>query len=153
MSIQHVAAQAANPADVVHVDVPLLIRLLEFAKEDADTDMQLHKLVENALELQRQGVELLGMDNYAALIPAQVEASAPYNVVLDGAQYYATRSASLKDFLTSLAGYIKSDEPELAKAFLDVIKRLGSKASTQEESYWQGPVEPSFASARLGIKE
>jgi hypothetical protein len=32
-----------NPKDTITVDVPLFIRLLEYAREDAKTDMDLHR--------------------------------------------------------------------------------------------------------------
>ena len=32
----------SNPTDIISVDVPLFIRLLEYAREDAKTDMDLH---------------------------------------------------------------------------------------------------------------
>ncbi len=37
-----------NPTDKLTLDVPLFIRLLEYAKEDAKTDMDLHTATEKA---------------------------------------------------------------------------------------------------------
>ncbi len=51
--------------DQLTLDVPLFIRLLEYAKEDAKTDMDLHKLTENALNLKKG---LLTMDDYDKII-------------------------------------------------------------------------------------
>jgi mannose/fructose-specific phosphotransferase system component IIA len=50
--------------DVISVNVPLLIRLLEWAREDAKTDMQLHELVERALDKKT----VLTMADYERLI-------------------------------------------------------------------------------------
>jgi hypothetical protein len=33
-----------NPKDIIKLDIPLLIRLLEYAREDAKTDMDLHNV-------------------------------------------------------------------------------------------------------------
>jgi hypothetical protein len=33
-----------NPKDIIKLDVPLFIRLLEYAREDAKSDMDLHKV-------------------------------------------------------------------------------------------------------------
>ena len=44
-----------NPADKITVDVPLFIRLLEYAREDAKTDMDLHKVAENILSMSEGG--------------------------------------------------------------------------------------------------
>jgi hypothetical protein len=38
-----------NQRDTITVDVPLFIRLLEYAREDAQTDMDLHNVSENAI--------------------------------------------------------------------------------------------------------
>jgi hypothetical protein len=38
-----------NPRDIIKVDVPLFIRLLEYAREDAQTDMDLHDVAENII--------------------------------------------------------------------------------------------------------
>jgi hypothetical protein len=40
-----------NPRDIITVDVPLFIRLLEYAREDAQTDMDLHDLTDNIISL------------------------------------------------------------------------------------------------------
>ena len=56
-----------NPADKVTVDIPLLIRIMEFAREDAKTDLDLHKVTENAIALSEEG-KTLTMDDYDALV-------------------------------------------------------------------------------------
>ena len=56
-----------NPTDIITVDVPLFIRLLEFAREDAKTDMDLHKATENILAMS-EGGKTLTMDDYDGII-------------------------------------------------------------------------------------
>jgi hypothetical protein len=56
-----------NPKDTITVDVPLFIRLLEYAREDAKTDMDLHDLAENIISLSEDG-EVLTMDDYNAIV-------------------------------------------------------------------------------------
>jgi hypothetical protein len=51
-----------NAQDVVSVDVPLLIRLLEYAREDAKTDMDLHTVAERLIDLSQEGVTLTMQD-------------------------------------------------------------------------------------------
>ena len=65
-------AQTANPRDKVTVDIPLLIRLLEFAKEDAQTDMDLHNLADNLINLSPTG-EMLTMADYDELVAGLAE--------------------------------------------------------------------------------
>ena len=56
-----------NPKDTITLDVPLFIRLLEYAREDAKTDMDLHNVAERAINLSTEG-ECLGMQNYDSLV-------------------------------------------------------------------------------------
>lgn len=55
-----------NPVDVIRMDVPLFMRCLEFSREDAQDDVDLHHLVEKAVELSKDG-KTLTMDNYDEL--------------------------------------------------------------------------------------
>jgi hypothetical protein len=54
------------------MDVPLFIRMLEYAKEDASADVDLHDVAENAVSLNKQQ-DILSMDDYDALLPSDTE--------------------------------------------------------------------------------
>lgn len=54
--------------DVVQVNIPLLIRLSEFAKEDAKSDLDLHKAVENMLVIRSETNKPLSMDDYNRIV-------------------------------------------------------------------------------------
>jgi hypothetical protein len=56
-----------NPVDIISMDVPLFIRMLEFAREDASTDMDLHDLAQKAIKMSSEG-EPLTMMHYDELI-------------------------------------------------------------------------------------
>jgi hypothetical protein len=56
-----------NPKDVVKMDVPLLIRMLEYAREDAKTDMDLHDVAENLIALSANG-QTLDMNHYNKIV-------------------------------------------------------------------------------------
>ena len=56
-----------NPTDTALLDIPLLIRIMEYAKEDAQTDMDLHKVAKNIIELSKQG-KILTMDDYSNIV-------------------------------------------------------------------------------------
>jgi len=45
-----------DDTDVIKVDVPTFIRLLELAREDIDNDPDLHDLTEKMVELSHDGV-------------------------------------------------------------------------------------------------
>lgn len=53
--------------DSVTLDIPLLIRIMEYSKEDAQDDMALHRVVEKLIELSQSG-ETLTMDQYDAIV-------------------------------------------------------------------------------------
>jgi len=59
-----------NPRDIITVDVPLFIRLLEYAREDAQTDMDLHDVAENIISLATSG-KTLSMEDYSTIIGSQ----------------------------------------------------------------------------------
>jgi hypothetical protein len=56
-----------NVVDTITLDVPLFIRLLEYAREDAQTDMDLHNVADKAIKLSLDG-SVLTMKNYNQLI-------------------------------------------------------------------------------------
>lgn len=58
--------EEVDEKDVVSLDIPLMIRVLEYAREDAKTDMDLHRVVENLINLRKEGV--LGMDHYEQIV-------------------------------------------------------------------------------------
>ncbi len=61
-----------NPSDKVTLDIPLFIRLLEYAREDAKTDMDLHNVAEKAISLSETG-RTLTMNDYDALVAGNSE--------------------------------------------------------------------------------
>lgn len=59
--------ESKDPIDTITMDVPLFIRILEYSREDAQTDMDLHDLAEKAIAgTKQQGI--LSMDDYNMLI-------------------------------------------------------------------------------------
>lgn len=62
-------APMENPQDVVTMDIPLLIRLLEYAREDAQTDMDLHDVTERLIQLSTSG-DTLTMHQYNQIVGA-----------------------------------------------------------------------------------
>jgi hypothetical protein len=56
--------------DIVTLDVPLFIRMLEYAKEEAADDMVLHDIATKTIALSKQR-GILSMEDYEALIPAE----------------------------------------------------------------------------------
>lgn len=55
-----------DQVDNITLDIPLLTRILEFAREDLKDDIQLHDLITNLIKLKDQGV--LSMDHYDNIV-------------------------------------------------------------------------------------
>jgi len=61
-----------NPTDTITVDVPLLIRLLEYAHEDAKDDQSLHFLAEDLVKMMKKK-DMLGMSDYDKLTSRAIQ--------------------------------------------------------------------------------
>lgn len=57
-----------NPIDTVTMDIPLMIRLFEYAREDAKTDMDLHDIAERLIKLGANG-QTITMADYDKICP------------------------------------------------------------------------------------
>lgn len=67
MKLVDILLEETNPEDVIHLDVPLFLRLLEYAREDAQKDVDLHFVTDNAIRLSAEG-QALNMEHYNDLI-------------------------------------------------------------------------------------
>jgi hypothetical protein len=65
--------EAVDVKDTVTMDIPLLIRVLEYAREDAKTDMDLHKVVENLINMRGEGALSMDMYNKIVAIKEEIE--------------------------------------------------------------------------------
>lgn len=63
----------ADKKDTVTVDIPLLIRILELAREDIKTDMDLHRVVERLIDIRDKGVLTMNDYNFIAHIKEEFE--------------------------------------------------------------------------------
>lgn len=62
-----VEVEMENEEDKITVDVPLLIRLLEYAREDSKDDLDLHNVATRMIGLSEKG-ETLTMEHYAQIV-------------------------------------------------------------------------------------
>jgi hypothetical protein len=67
MKLIDLLLEETNPEDKVILDIPLFIRLLEYAREDTQADVDLHFMADNAIRLSTEG-ETLTMDHYDQII-------------------------------------------------------------------------------------
>ena len=67
LKTENIEDNTNNVIDTISMDVPLFIRLLEYAREDAKTDMDLHNVTEKAISLSVDGGTLT-MSDYNNII-------------------------------------------------------------------------------------
>ena len=70
-----------DPTDIIAMDVPLFLRMLEWAKEEAAEDVDLHEVTERAIEaVKLRG--LLSMEDYQDIIGEPIEEETGYSKFL-----------------------------------------------------------------------
>jgi hypothetical protein len=80
-SNQYLNEQEEDPTDIIAMDVPLFLRMLEYAREDAEQDIDLHKVTERAIEaVKLRG--LLSMDDYQDIIGEPIDEMTGYSKYL-----------------------------------------------------------------------
>ncbi len=110
-----------NPTDKVVFDIPLFIRLLEYAREDAKSDMDLHNVAQKAIELSQSGMSL-SMKDYESLVGGQEQIAEADNVVdsIPEIQRY------LKDLVIKLPK-VKGIDTNEVKGIVELINSILAK--------------------------
>ena len=133
---------ATNPADKVCVDIPLLIRLMEYAREDAKTDMDLHTVAEKLNELCSDG-RTLSMEDYQSVVgsnPSPVQAADMEDLRKAG-NAIASITAWVSEAKKSLDILKKNSTDEAAlKNFLSFASSIEG-AATKAQKYVTAPVK------------
>ena len=62
----------SNPTDTITMDIPLFIRMMEYSREDAQSDMDLHSATEKITKLSASG-QPLTMQDYNEIVGMQAE--------------------------------------------------------------------------------
>lgn len=87
------ADSTGDEVDTVTLDVPLLLRMMEYAREDAQEDMDLHDVAERMIELSKNGP--LSMDDYDSIVG---DVSAPVDEVSNKTlSSYADKASKERD--------------------------------------------------------
>ena len=115
-------AEAKDAVDTVTMDVPLFIRMLEFAREDAKADVDLHDVAEKAIEINKSK-ETLSMQDYEDIIPAMEE---PMDEVTPAQEKYRVKpSAKPTQFKQDIAAAKKMIEA--GKSEKEVVSKYGQE--------------------------
>ena len=112
-------AEAKDAVDTVTMDVPLFIHMLEFAREDAKADVDLHGVAEKAIEINKSK-ETLSMQDYEDIIPAVDE---PMNEVTPEQEKY--RVAKPTQFKQDIAAAKKMIDA--GKSEKEVVSKYGQE--------------------------
>ena len=65
-------SKTEDPVDTITMDVPLFIRMLEYSREDAAADVDLHDVTEKAISLNKEK-GILSMEDYDTIVGATEE--------------------------------------------------------------------------------
>ena len=119
-----------DPTDLIAMDVPLFIRMLEWAREDAETDMELHDAAERAIEAVKL-IGLLSMEDYIDIVGAPKDELDEVRLVpKDQLEALATKLASQ---VFSKKQNLKPAIDILKKALEDSYKALDPDVEIKEE--------------------
>jgi hypothetical protein len=63
--------ESADAVDIISMDVPFLTRILELAREDIGSDVELHEMITKIIEIKNQGP--LTMNHYDNIVAQKSE--------------------------------------------------------------------------------
>lgn len=154
-----------NKPDSIKVDVPLLIRLLEYAREDANTDMDLHNVAEKLIQMSETG-QTLTMDQYEDIVGQLDEygGTTGYGAASQAPQGTNTSTdlndpavkqakldqAQIKKSTQNIAGTLNQQgaaQPLNTVKFQDVMNKLDSAPNTSLSNQEQNQLGPLAVAA------
>ena len=160
--------EETDSKDVVSMDIPLLIRVLEFIREDVKTDMDLHRVVENLIDLRTEGV--LSMDHYekaVALKSIKEEAEqieeldtktldSYINKVATGPSRGVTQKGTLKS-IKAIGGVTRAIRKKAEKPIAELKKQddnqeLDSHLTREDLRKWFSKTDPEGDWKRINSK-
>ena len=133
--------EEVDKKDVVTFDIPLLIRVLELAREDIKSDMDLHRVVERLINMRDQG--MLTMDDYDTIanIKENHIAIAMGNMLDDEGSMVLNQIEELERGCAMIRSYIGKDYEKQLPAWVqskvtlatDYMSTVGNYLSTKNE--------------------
>ena len=140
-------AKEEDKVDTITMDIPLFLRMLEYSREDASQDMDLHDVTEKAISLGKER-GILQMDDYDEIIGTteKVNEVNLKQAKLSSSEYQ--KAKKLKDFKASDWKwnadedlYTKVNEAELTEAYVpsnikEFAKRKGVSSLVNKVAGW-----------------
>jgi hypothetical protein len=102
-------SEATDKKDRVILDIPLLIRVLELAREDIKTDMDLHRVVEKLIQIRNKGVLTMKDYNTIAHIRENHIAIAMGKMLDDEGSMVLGQLEQLERAITMIRTYVGKD--------------------------------------------
>lgn len=106
--------KSENPVDTITMDVPLFIRMMEFAREDAQSDMDLHDVAEKAISLSNNG-KTLTMSDYETMFGGSE---------LDEKKLTTAEKRKKEDIVKAMKKSFKGNEGAMYAIATDKAKKL-----------------------------
>jgi hypothetical protein len=135
-------AKEEDAVDTITMDVPLFIRMLEYAREDASQDMDLHDVTEKANKLGKER-GILSMEDYEEIVGAAKDAPKGEMKEMDYGSILMRNLMPGADVLEKYANTLIMD-PKIASASTEQEFR-GLLRDKIEKAQWFGKDEVSKA--------
>ena len=144
----HPQNEAVDKKDTVTLDIPLLIRVLELAREDIKSDMDLHRVVEKLINIRNKGMLTMKDYNYIAKIHEEVMPQITEEQLDEVAKWRNT----------SVAKKVTDPDSEDSKSYdyhHDYPRSTGMKKATSdtEPKYHSLSTRPKAQVATTGIRK
>lgn len=131
--------EETDKEDTVTLDIPLMIRMLEYAREDAKTDMDLHNVVTKLIQIRNNGV--LTMKDYDFLVKLKEDIDLGFKYeLIEAKEYNAMDTPEFSDALAKMKAKVAKAPPvdmnrliARLKAYSD-SEKLRKKQLAVEES-------------------
>lgn len=136
--------EATDRKDTITFDIPLLIRVLEFTREDLKSDINLHKMVERLLNIRGKGT--LTMNEYGKIVKEEYseEEEVEQIVEITTTGYHKAAVKSRMDAAVKVASSMGQDKA--ARTKLDArnrgLKRLSDRTHADMKKANSGPQKP-----------
>jgi hypothetical protein len=138
--------ERVDKKDTVTLDIPLLIRIMELAREDIKTDMDLHRVVEKLINIRNKGMLTMKDYNYIAKIHEEVMSQVSQEVIdeVTTTGYHAAAVKSRMNAAVKVASSMGKDKQATTKlnARNAGLKRLSDRTSAEMKKANSGPQKP-----------
>jgi len=136
-------SEAVDRKDTITFDIPLLIRVLEFTREDLKSDINLHKMVERLLNIRGKGT--LTMNEYGKIVKEEyAEEEVEQIVEITTTGYHKAAIKSRNSAAVKVMSSMGKDKA--AKTKLDArnrgLKRLSDRTHAEIKKANSGPQKP-----------